>query len=187
MTGMKKWIAAHRKIVALVVLSGVWAAAVAVYVSWGNPLEDTIFTAVKWAIYAAVIWYVQARIARKTTSKLAGQGGTLVYVRYPEARPGSLSGIWNMGVATFSETGGMTFQPAVYATLEPSGRPTTFASLAAVSAEPRKIERKEHKYMTHPGFQALRLATDKGEIEVAAAPESLRKILDMIRQEEETS
>ncbi|MCU1553754.1 MAG: hypothetical protein JWM13_1240 [Arthrobacter sp.] len=31
------------------------------------------------------------------------------------------------------------------------------------------------------------LATDKGDIEVAARPESFRKIRDLIRQEEETS
>ncbi|MCB5275396.1 hypothetical protein BJG92_02944 [Arthrobacter sp. SO5] len=30
----------------------------------------------------------------------------LVYIRYPDSRPGSLSGIWNMGVATTSSPTG---------------------------------------------------------------------------------
>ncbi|MCB5275976.1 hypothetical protein BJG92_03531 [Arthrobacter sp. SO5] len=111
----------------------------------------------------------------------------LVYIRYPDSRPGSLSGIWNMGVATFNGTAVMKFQPAVYDTLEPSGRPTIFTALAAASTEPGKIDRKGHRYITHQGFQFIRLTTDKGDIEVAARPESLRKILDVIRQAEERS
>jgi hypothetical protein len=134
----------------------------------------------------AVSWYVDIRRERKTAARLDSQGGTLVYVRYPDSRPGSLSGIWNMGVATFDEAAGMKFRPAVYDTLEPSGRPTTFCALAAASTEPRKIGRKERRYVTHSGFQAFRLTTEKGDIEVAARPDSLRKILDVIRQEEET-
>jgi hypothetical protein len=187
MTGMRKWKAAHRKIVALVVLLVAYAAGVVLFASLGHDLEETIFNAVMWVIYAAILWYVQARIERKTATKLAGQGGLLVYVRYPDARPGSLSGIWNMGVGMFTEAGGMKFQPAVYATLEPSGQPTTFTGLAAVSTEPRKIERKDLRYVTHQGCQAIRLSTDKGDIEVAAQPDSLRKILDVIRREEEAS
>jgi len=49
----------------------------------------------------------------------------------------------------------------------------------------RKIDRKEHQYITHQGCQAIRLATNKGDIDVAAAPESLRKILDVIGPGEE--
>jgi hypothetical protein len=81
---------------------------------------------------------------------------------------------------------GYEVSAAVYDTLEPSGRPTTFCALAAASPEPRKIGRKERKYVTHSGCQAFRLTTEKGDIEVAARPDSLRKILDVIRQEEET-
>jgi hypothetical protein len=61
----------------------------------------------------AVSWYVDIRRERKTAARLDSQGGTLVYVRYPDSRPGSLSGIWNMGVATFDEAAGMKFRPAV--------------------------------------------------------------------------
>jgi hypothetical protein len=83
----------------------------------------------------------------------------------------------------FAGAAGIKFQPVVYDTLEPSGRPTTFSTLVAASTEPRKIDRKERKYITHPGSQVIRLATDKCDIEVAARPESLQTILDVIRQE----
>lgn len=96
-----------------------------------------------------------------------------------------------MGIATLGSNGGMKFQPAVYDTLVPSGRPTTFKSLATVSTgtarslsprppvPAREIERHERQFVTHQGCQAIRLSTDKGDIEVAAWPESLRKILDV--------
>jgi hypothetical protein len=48
----------------------------------------------------------------------------------------------------------------------------------------RKVERKEQKYLTHQGFQAIRLTTDKGDIEVAGLPDSLRKILGVIGEED---
>lgn len=79
-----------------------------------------------------------------------------------------------MGVATFDGTS-KKFQPAVYDNLEPSGRPTAFNALAATSAEPRKIERKEQKYLTPAGFHAFLLTTDKGDIEVAGRPKSFWK------------
>ncbi|MEC5180136.1 hypothetical protein [Arthrobacter sp. CG_A4] len=162
------------------VLAAAWGAGIALFVSWGRPLDETLVSAAVWAFYAAVLWYVQARSERRTAAKLDAQDGVLVYLRYPDSRAGSLSGIWNMGVVTFDGTAGMNFQPAVYDTLEPTGRPTAFTALVAVSAGPRKIDRKEQKYLTHPGFLAIRLTTDKGDIEVAARPESLRRILGAV-------
>ena len=184
---MRKWIAAHCKAVVLVVLVAAWGAGIALFVSWGHRPEEALFTAAMWAVFLAGSWYCDARRHRKTASKLESQGGMLVYVRFPDSRPGSLSGIWNMGVATIDERAGMKFQPAVYDTLEPSGRPTTFSVLAPVSTEPRTIDHKERKYVTQQGFQAIRLSTDQGDIEVAAGPESLRKILEVISQGEETN
>jgi hypothetical protein len=187
MTGMKKWIAAHRKIVAVVALVAGYAAVMAIFVTWGRPLEDTLSSAAIWFVFTVVAWYFAARRQRKTAAKLADQGGLLVYIRYPNSRPGSLSGIWNMGVATFGGAAAMKFQPAVYDTLEPSGRATTFTALAPVSSEPTKVDGKDRRYVTHQGFQVIRLATDKGDIDVAAAPDSLRRILDVIRSGDETS
>jgi hypothetical protein len=53
-----------------------------------------------------------------------------------------------MGFATFGGTAGMKYWRAVYDTLEPSGRPTTFSAVAALSTEPRKIDRKSR--IRHP-------------------------------------
>jgi hypothetical protein len=184
MTGMRKWLASHRSVARVLFVAVMWVAGILLYVSLGKSRDDALFNAALWTLYMVVFWFLDARRQRKKASKLEDKGGILVYVRNPDARPGSLSRDWNMGVATFDETAGIKFQPAVYAALGPSGRPSTFRSLAAVSDEPRVIDRKVDKYVTHQGFQAIRLATDKGEIEVAGKPESLRKILDMIRQEE---
>jgi hypothetical protein len=186
MTGMKKWIDAHRKLVALVVLACVYAAGMALFVTWGRPLDETLISAAIWFVFTVFAWYLDARRQRKTAAKLADQGGLLVYIRYPDSLPGSLSGIWNMGVATLDEVRGMKFQPAVYDTLEPSGRATTFHTLTAVT-EPKEIGMKDRWHVTRPGFRTIRLGSEKGDIEVAAAPESLRKILNVIRQGEETS
>ena len=172
--------AAHGKLVIFMVLDAAWGAGVALYVSGWRSLDETLVSAVVWALYAAVLWYVPARSERRTAAKLDAQDGVLVYLRYPDSRPGSLSGIWNMGVATFDATAGMNFQPAVYDTLEPTGRPTAFTALVAVSAGPRKIDRKEQRYLTHPGFLVIRLTTDKGDIEVAARLDSLRRILGAV-------
>lgn len=149
-------------------------------------MEDTLWGAAIWFAFTVVAGYFDVRRRRKTAATLVDQGGLLAYIRYPDTRPGSLSGIWKMGVATF-ETSAMTFQPAVYESIEPSGQPTTFAALTPLSSEPRKIDRKDHKYITHQGFQVIRLRTDKGDIEVAAAPETLRNILDVIRRGDETN
>ncbi|KUM33382.1 hypothetical protein AR539_15680 [Arthrobacter sp. EPSL27] len=166
----------------LVVLVAAWGAGSALFISWGRRPEDVFFNAAMWAVFLAGSWYFDARRQRKMEAKLETLGGMLVYVRYPDSLPGSLSGIWNMGVASLAGTGEMTFQPAVYDTLEPSGRPTTFSAMTAVSNEPRTLDRKDNKYVTQRGFQTIRLATDKGDIEVAALPETLRRIHDAIRE-----
>jgi hypothetical protein len=138
--------------------------------------------AVMWAIYMGVLWYVQMRRKNKTQARLDSQDRILAYVRYTDSPAGSLSSIWNMGVVTFDRPSGMKFQPSVYETLEPSGRPTSFTLIDAVSSEPRKIGWTEHKYMPHQGFKLIRLGTDKGDLEVAASPQTLRTILDAAQQ-----
>ncbi|WP_157372215.1 hypothetical protein [Arthrobacter sp. Soil736] len=58
---MRKWIAAHRKTVSLVVLGAVWGAGIALFVSWGRPLDQAIFNAALWAVFMAGSWYFDAR------------------------------------------------------------------------------------------------------------------------------
>lgn len=184
---MKKWLISHWKVVVLVLLTAGWAVGIVLTISWGHRLDEVLLNSVIWAIYVGALGYYRARRERITAARLASLGAIKVHLRYPDSRPGSLSGIWNLGVATFDGRSGMTFQPSVYDTLEPSGRPLRFSILAAQSTEPRKLERKEQKYLTQPGLHALRLTTDKGNVEVAGRPESLRKILNIVGPQKPTS
>jgi hypothetical protein len=145
---MGKWITAHRRIVALGILAVAYAAGAVLFVSWGHELTHTLFTAALGFAFAVVAWHLDARRQRKTADMMARQGGFLVYCRDPDARPGSLRRIWDLGVAVFDKTASTKIQPADYDTLEPSGPATTFTALAAVSAEPRKIGWKERWHVT---------------------------------------
>lgn len=185
MAALRKWIAAHRNFVRAVVFAVICFSQIALYVSFGNTLQQAILSSVLWSGIMAAIWYVGARRQRRMTARLDAEDAILVYVRYPDARPGSLSGIWEMGVATFVGAGTIKFQPAANDTLDPIGRPTTFSAVMARVAERRELSRKESRYVPTMGFRAIRLTTDKGDIEVAGRPESLRRILDAIRQEDQ--
>jgi hypothetical protein len=175
----------HRGMVALVFVAVAWGAGIVLSVIWGRPLDEVLTRAAMWAIYMGVLWYMQIRRKNKTQARLDSRDGILAYVRYPDSPAGSLSSIWNIGILTFDGPAGVKFQPSVDESLEPSGRPTIFTSIQAESTEPRKIGWSEHKYMPHQGFQLIRLVTDKGNLEVAAAPESLRTILEAAQQENE--
>lgn len=90
---MGEWMAAHRRTVVLVVLVAAWGAGSALFISWGRRPEDVLFNAAMWAVFLAGSWYFDARRQRKMEAKLETLGGMLVYVRYPNSLPGSLSGI----------------------------------------------------------------------------------------------
>lgn len=110
---MRKWIAAHRKIVALVVLAVAYAAGVVLFVSLGHELGETLFSAALWFFFTVAAWCLDARRQRKTAAKLEDQGGLLVYVRYPDSRPGSLSGIWKRATPG-ALVGMLLISPAMY-------------------------------------------------------------------------
>lgn len=111
---------------------------------------------------------------RKTKQRLDAEGQFRAFLRYPDSRPGSLSGIWNQGIAT-PGAGSIRFQPAVYDNLEPSGRPTEL-KVQEVFPERRKVGGKERRYMPVYGFQSVTLLTDEGKVELAASPESLDRL-----------
>lgn len=116
----------------------------------------------------------QVRNVRKTKQRLDAHGQFRAFIRYPDSRPGSLSGIWKQGIAT-PGAGSIRFQPAVYDKLEPSGRPTEL-NVHEILPERRKVSGKERKYMPVYGFQSVTLLTDEGKVELAASPESLDKL-----------
>ncbi|MEV7135966.1 hypothetical protein AB0N24_24180 [Arthrobacter sp. NPDC093128] len=175
---MRRWISEHPNAFQAWALLVVWAVGIAALSIFGRTLEDAFFSSLFWVVVLGFSWYFTSRRLRRTASQLEAHGQVLAYIRYPHSLPGSLSGIWNRGIATLAP-GKIEFQPAVYDTLEPSGRATSFTVLAD-SHELRKLGREDAKYIGELGFRPITLTTEKADIEVAAAPASLQKILDAV-------
>lgn len=126
---------------------------------------------------AALTLFAQRRFL-KTDAKLDEQGKSLVFMRYPNARPGSLSTIWQMGIAD-PAAGRIDFQPAVYENLVPTGRAKALTGLVGISA-PRYADRNDNKHGVPPGFQVVSADSDGGSIEIAARPRTLQRIREAV-------
>jgi hypothetical protein len=184
---MRRWIGEHPIAFQIWVLLVVWAAGIAALLSFGRPLLDAFLSSLFWVVVMGFSLYFTSRRLRRTASELEAHGQVLAYIRYPHSHPDSLSGIWNRGIATLAP-GKLVFQPAVYDSLVPSGRATTFTVLAATH-ENQKLERQDSKYIGELGFRSITLTTDEADIEVAAAPASLQKVFDAViarREPEDT-
>jgi hypothetical protein len=143
-----------------------------------HDLENALITAFVWTLGYWLLAVFETRRRSKTKLRLEEHDQIMAYVRYPDSPTGSLSSIWNQGIATPS-MGSIRFQPAVYDTLEPSGRPTTIKVLDLLP-ERRKVSGKDRKYIQVFGIQAMTLLTDDGKVEIAAAPESLDKLIKVV-------
>ena len=153
MACMRRWISEHPNAFQAFVLLVVWAAGTAALSIFGRTLEDAFFSSLFWVVVLGFSLHFTSRRLRRTASQLEAHGQVLVYIRYPHSRPGSLSGTWNRGIATVAP-GKIEFQPAVYDTLEPSGRATSFAVLSS-TRERRKLGREDSKYIGELGFRAI--------------------------------
>jgi hypothetical protein len=177
---VKTWVRRHPYLALALgyVLFFVVSAAIWLVVDPDDP-GDALFTAF---FYTLVYWLLalfQIRNVRKTQRRLKEQGQFRAFIRYPDSLPGSLSAIWNQGIATPGDAA-IQFQPAVYDSLEPSRRATDF-KVQEVQAERRKISGKDRKYLPAYGFQAVTLLTDRGRVEFAASPESLDRLAEVVR------
>ncbi|MFF1253513.1 hypothetical protein ACFVYC_13565 [Pseudarthrobacter sp. NPDC058329] len=103
----------------------------------------------------------------------------MMFLRYPNSPPGSLSGIWQMGVAN-PGPGGIDFQPAVYEELIPSGRSKSLNGLRTTDLPPRASNRHDNKQAVPFGFQIITLDSDGGLIEIAVSPATLQRIQDAV-------
>lgn len=146
---MRQWMQKHPRWTVALALLVEWSALTTVYRLFGEPMLDATVQAAIWTAISAVGWLFTWRQTRSTATRLEDNGQILSYIRYPDSRPGSLSSPWNMGIAT-PHPGRIDFQPAVYDTLEPSGRPTSL-QVMDVSTERRPISGKEKKYIS--GFR----------------------------------
>lgn len=176
---VKNWVRQHPYLALALgyVLFFVVTAAIFLVVDPDDPV-DALFTAF---FYTLVYWLLalfQIRNMRKTKQRLDEHGQFRVFIRYPDSLPGSLSGIWNQGIAT-PGAGSIRFQPAVYDNLEPSGRATDF-TVQEVLPERRKVSGKERKYLPAYGFHAMTLLTNGGKVELAASPESLDRLAEVL-------
>ncbi|MDQ1053097.1 hypothetical protein QE394_001025 [Arthrobacter sp. SORGH_AS 212] len=126
---------------------------------------------------AAMTLFAQRRF-RKTDARLDERGQALMFLRYPDARPGSLSTIWQMGIAD-PAPGRIDFQPAVYEDLVPTGRSKALTGIGSISA-PRYAHREDNRHDVPPGFQVVSAESDGGLIEIAARPKTLQRIREAI-------
>ncbi|UKA60022.1 hypothetical protein [Arthrobacter sp. FW306-2-2C-D06B] len=67
----------------------------------------------------------------------------------------------------------------MYDTLEPSGRATTIKVQDLLPGR-RKVSRKDRKYIQVYGIEAMTVLTDEGAVEIAAHPESLERVSEVL-------
>jgi len=142
---------------------------------------DLADAAVRAFMNTLVYWLLalfQIRNLRKTNARLKEHGQLRAYIRYPESRPGSLSGIWNQGIVT-PAAGSLQFQPAVYDSLEASGRAITL-TVETVLPQRWKVRGKDRKYIGSFGVYAMTVLTGHGKVEIAAVPESLDRLAEAL-------
>ncbi|MDF2496434.1 MAG: hypothetical protein K0Q86_66 [Arthrobacter koreensis] len=176
----KTWIRQHPYL-AVVLGYAIFLVVVTTVVSLTNGSLDVAEILFQALMYSLVYWlpaFFQSRTVRRTKERLDAHGQSKAYLRYPDARPGSLSGTWNQGIATPAE-GSLRFQPAVYDNLEPSGRATDFV-VQEVLPERRKVRRNERKYLWDVGYEVVTLLTDKGRVQLAARPETLDSLVELL-------
>jgi hypothetical protein len=119
---MKKWVRRHPY---LALAPGYLFFFVFTTAAWlvigSRNLVDALFSAFMNTLVYWLFALFQIRNVRKTRQQLDEHGQFRAFIRYPDSLPGSLSGIWNQGIAT-PGAGSIRFQPAVYDNLQPSGR-----------------------------------------------------------------
>jgi hypothetical protein len=140
---------------------------------------DALFSALLYTLLIAGGLHFTQKRFRRTKARLDEHGQSLMFLRYPNARPGSLSGVWQMGIAS-PTAGRIDFQPAVYDELIPSGRSRGLTGLQATGMPPRIASRNDTKQAVPFGFQIITLDSDGGVIEIAASPATLKKIQDAV-------
>lgn len=181
-SGMRTWVRQHPYLalafgyfIFLVFTTATW------FLIGSRDLVDALLIAFINTVVYVLLALFQIRNVLKTKQRLEKDGQFRAFIRYPDSLPGSLSGIWNQGIAT-PAAGTIRFQPAVYDSLEPSGRPTEF-SVQELIPERRKISGKDRKYMPAYGFRAITLLADGSKVELAASPESLDRLVDIVKNE----
>jgi hypothetical protein len=145
----------------------------------GSPPEDAIANAVFYGLAFGGVLFFISQSFRASTGKPRKDGRMPVYLRYPNALPGSLHAHWEMGVAALGP-GRIDFQPAVYDESVRSGRSRALTALSILSP-PRTARHLDTRQGVPHGFQIIALESSGGVVEIAASPATIRTIQDAIR------
>lgn len=176
---MKNWVRRHPYMALAFgyVIFFAFATAVWLVVSQRS-LVDALISGLMYTLIYWLFAMFQLRNVRRTKRRLDEHGQFKASIRYPESRAGSLSGVWNQGVAT-PDAGSIRFQPSVYDSLEPSGRPTDL-KVQRVLPDRRRLIVKERKYLPAYGYLAVTLLTDGTKVELTASPDALDKLTGVV-------
>jgi len=172
---MRKWGEMHPALRA--VLVGALACAVilaAGLIAGGSP-DDAIANAVFYALMVGGGVFFLTKRFPTTAEKLHEHGDLVVFLRFPDSSPGSLSSIWQMGIARPGARR-IDFQPIVDDTLIPSGRSKALTGLGTSGVPVRKVNRHDNQQGVPLDFRILTLDSDGGVIEIAAGPANLQKL-----------
>lgn len=176
---MREWAATHIGLVSVLAGLAGGILAVAVDVLLGQRLDRAVINSVFFMLFFGGSAFFGQKRLRKTKARLDETGQSLMFLRYPNSLPGSLSGVWQMGVAT-PGPGRIDFQPAAYEDLIPVGRSRTLTGVHATQSLPRKADRRDNKQAVPYGFKVITLDSDCGTIEIAASPYTLQKIRETV-------
>ncbi|TQJ61011.1 hypothetical protein FBY30_3298 [Arthrobacter sp. SLBN-83] len=171
---MRKWGEMHPALRAVLVGVVAFAAIVAAGLILGGDLDDAVANAVFYALMIGGGVFFLTRFPTDT-AKLDEPGRFIIFLRFPDSSPGSLSSIWQVGVASPSP-GRIDFQPTVHDQLIPTGRSKAFTGLRAMKSLPRKANRHDNKQEVPLDFQVITLNSDGGVIEIAATPATLQNL-----------
>lgn len=118
---MKEWVRHHPYlalasgyILFFVLTTGIWFA-----VGQHN-LGDALITAFVWTLGYWFVAMFETRRRNKTKARLEEHDQFMAYIRYPDSPTGSLSSIWNQGVATPS-VGSISCKPPPASPVEVPG------------------------------------------------------------------
>jgi hypothetical protein len=145
----------------------------------GIPLEDAIANSVFYGLAFGGVLFFISQSFRASVDRPRKDGPVPVFLRYPNALPGSLHANWEKGVAAVGP-GRIDFQPAVYDQSIQSGRIKALTTLSILSP-PRTARHIDARQGVPHGFQIIGLESSGGVIEIAASPATLRTIQDSVR------
>src|SRR6478609_2018191 len=125
---MRKWGEMHPALRAILVGALACAVILAAGLIAGGSLDDAIANAVFYALMVGGGVFFLTKRFPTTAEKLDEHGDLVVFLRFPDSSPGSLSSIWQMGIARPGARR-IDFQPIVDDTLIPSGRSKALTGL----------------------------------------------------------